>query len=435
MRLLLLLLSGGLLHNLPAQSYQSYVTGDTSDVTTPTSGGIVLMGGATENDNAMRWFLQQSGGGDILILRASGSDGYNDYLYSELGVPVNSVQTIVTPTVTSANLPYVINKIRQAEGLWIAGGDQSNYVNFWRNTAVEAAIRYLIEVKKAPIGGTSAGMAIQGDAYFAAMNGSITSTEALQNPYDTKMTIGYHDFLNHPRLAGVITDTHYDNPDRRGRHVAFMARLVKDFGIRAYGIACEEYTAVCIDSAGIGHIFGKYPTREDYVYFMQTTCEDDFMPELCSTGLPLHWERNQAALKVVKIPARNDGSTTFDLNDWKTSLGEGAAWGNWWVSANGILQTTPSVAPDCTTAVPVLAPELPVTIQMLNASRQLHIQIAPDLLPAVATLYDFSGRTLTTWTIREADTLLAMDPALRGAHALRLTTTKGVITKSFMVGE
>ena len=37
------------------------------------------MGGASENDAAMAWFLERAGGGDVLVLRASGSDGYNDY--------------------------------------------------------------------------------------------------------------------------------------------------------------------------------------------------------------------------------------------------------------------------------------------------------------------------------------------------------------------
>ena len=47
------------------------------------------MGGATEDDNAMKWFLEQANGGDVLILRTSGSDGYNQYFYSQLGISVN----------------------------------------------------------------------------------------------------------------------------------------------------------------------------------------------------------------------------------------------------------------------------------------------------------------------------------------------------------
>jgi hypothetical protein len=38
------------------------------------------MGGASEDDNAMKWFLQRANGEDIIILRTSGSDGYNAYI-------------------------------------------------------------------------------------------------------------------------------------------------------------------------------------------------------------------------------------------------------------------------------------------------------------------------------------------------------------------
>ena len=35
------------------------------------------------------------------------------------------------------------------------------------------------------------------------------------------------DLISHSLLKNVITDTHYNNPDRRGRHVTFMARIVQ----------------------------------------------------------------------------------------------------------------------------------------------------------------------------------------------------------------
>ena len=46
------------------------------------------------------------------------------------------------------------------------------------------------------------------------------------------------------------TDTHFDNPEREGRLLAFMARASTDWGIAATAIACDEYTAVCIDPSG-----------------------------------------------------------------------------------------------------------------------------------------------------------------------------------------
>ena len=85
------------------QNFTSYITGNPSSITTNPNGGICLMGGASEDDNTMRWFLDRADGGDILVLRASGSDGYNSYLFTELGTPVNSVETIVCHNPEASN--------------------------------------------------------------------------------------------------------------------------------------------------------------------------------------------------------------------------------------------------------------------------------------------------------------------------------------------
>ncbi len=333
---------------LAAQSYISYFTGDTSDVTTATSGGTVLMGGATENDNAMRWFLQRANGGDVVVIRASGADGYNDYLYTDLGIPVNSVQSIVTPNAAAANEVYVAQQVRNAEALWMAGGDQWDYVSYWKDGPIGDALRYLINEKKAVIGGTSAGMAVLGEAYFSAQNGTITSAAALANPYTAKMALGYGDFLHCQYLENVVTDTHYDDPDRRGRQVAFLARLATDQGNRFRGIACEEYTAVCVDTAGIARVFGGYPQDQDYAYFLQITCESPFLPETCIQNSPLDWRRDNKALSVCKVPGKNDGSFTFSLKDWKTT--SGGTWENWWVEQGQLKTMAATSAPECLSA-------------------------------------------------------------------------------------
>ena len=74
-------------------TYTAWLTGDSADVQPTPLGGVVLGGGSTDVREAMQWLLQRAAGGDVVILRASGRDGYNDYLYRELGVPVNSVET------------------------------------------------------------------------------------------------------------------------------------------------------------------------------------------------------------------------------------------------------------------------------------------------------------------------------------------------------
>lgn len=335
-----------LLYLLPiitfGQYYTSYFTGNTIDTVTNPTGGVCLMGGATENDNAMIWFLNHCDGGDVLVIRASGSDGYNDYLYQELNVTINSVESIVFNDAQASLDPYIQQKITQAEGIWIAGGDQWDYVSYWRNTAIDSLINDAILNRNIVIGGTSAGMAVLGGFYFSAENGTVTSAEALANPYNTRVRVDSSAFLKVPYLHDINTDTHYDNPDRRGRQAVFLARIMTDYGIKAKGIACGEYTAVCIPPDGNALVYGSSNHK---AYFIQTNCElPDRSPETCTSGIPLTWNRNMLALKVYRITGTNSGTNTFNLNDWET--GSGGHWENWYIN-NGTLFVSPGEKINC----------------------------------------------------------------------------------------
>lgn len=326
-----------------SQGYTSWFTGNQNDAVTTPQGGICLMGGASENDEAMKWFLQRCNGGDVLVLRASGSDGYNTYLFSDLGIQVNSVETIRFDSPAAASNSYVKDKISKAEAIWIAGGDQWNYVSFWRNTLIDSLINKGISERNIVIGGTSAGMAIQGSHYFTAENGTVASATALANPYSASLTVSSEPFLVNAWLENVITDTHYNNPDRKGRHTVFMARALKDEQIMLKGIACNEYTAVCIDMNGLARVFGEF--SGDNAYFIQPNCElSDPAPETCQLLTPLTWNHNGSALKVYEVPGNMTGSHTFDLSDWKT--GNGGSWKHWSVIA-GTFSEAAGSAPNC----------------------------------------------------------------------------------------
>lgn len=319
-----------------SQGYTSFFTGNTTNITTVTSPGTCLMGGATENDNAMKWLLQKANGGDIVVLRSTGTDGYNGYFYTDLGITVNSVETLVITSVAGATNPYVLNKVANAEMIWFAGGDQSNYVNYFKNNALEDLLNNHITIKNAPIGGTSAGMAILGGKYFSALNGSVTSAQALSNPYNPLITLGINDFLDIPFLQDVTTDTHFNNPDRKGRLMTFLARNSADQNMRSFGIASNEYVAVCIDGSGKAIVYGDYPNYQEFAYFLQANCQNDFTPETCFVNNNLTWNRNGEAVKVYKVPGTMNGSNYFQLNDWQT--GSGGSWENWKV-INGVFSS------------------------------------------------------------------------------------------------
>ena len=402
-----------LLINLPfcanAQNYNSYFLGNSQDASTNPTGGICLMGGATENDEAMKWFLQRADGGDILVIRASGSDGYNDYLLNQLGVTINSVETIVFNDATASDETYIHQRINQAEGIWIAGGDQWNYVSYWRNTPIDSLINKGITERNIVIGGTSAGMAIQGGIYFTAENGTITSNDALMDPYNTNATIDSASFIQNSIISEVITDTHYDNPDRKGRHTSFIAKAIVEYGLNAKGIACDEYTAVCISTSGIASVYGEYPTYDDNAYFIQANCEiNPNLPENCTTGAPLNWIQNNAALKVYQIKGTSNGAHTFDLNDWLT--GTGGTWNNWWVN-NGVFYENPSTAPICSASTIYEEDEFFVFYPTLFDG---HISIHVE--GVTVRLIDLSGKVL----IEEKNNLINTKKVHPGYYILEL---------------
>uniref|UniRef100_UPI004048EEE4 T9SS type A sorting domain-containing protein n=1 Tax=Gelidibacter sp. TaxID=2018083 RepID=UPI004048EEE4 len=373
-----------------SQNYTEYATGSSTDVTTNHQSGICLMGGATESDPAMVWFLNKADGGDVVVLRASGSSGYNNYFYSELGVTINSVTTFVIHNAAGAIDPYVLQKVANAEAIWFAGGDQFNYINFFKNNAMEDALNVFINEKQGVIGGTSAGMAILGSAYFDAANGTVTNAQALSNPYHERVSLGYNDFLNIPYLEHVITDSHYDDPDRRARHSVFLARYTKDNDSRSFGIACNEYTAVCVEPNGRAYVYGEYPDYEEHAFFLQSNCVSDFEPENCTAGSPLTWNRNTEAIKVYKVPGTITGQNYFDLSDWES--GSGGEWQNWYVQ-NGTFNATVGANPECAS---LSIDDLTLSdIQVYPNPFIEKIQITTNLLDFFIEAFDVYGKQIT----------------------------------------
>lgn len=289
-----------------------YVTGNKKDKTTAHQTGLVLAGGGTDVDAAMKWMLSRAAGGDVVVLRASGGDGYNDYFFSQLGVSVNSVTSIVIDSKDKAQKDSVYRTICRAEVLFIAGGDQGKYVEYWRDTKVHEALKYLIETKKATLGGTSAGMAVLAQICYTGENESVTSDEALRNPYHPRVTL-VNNFLRHPLMASTVTDTHFSQRNRMGRLLTFMARMSKEWKLTARGIACDEKTAVCIDEKGVGIVFGGK------AFFVRQT---GGAPEICEANTPLSF----GGLRCYEVGGNLSGANTFNLLTWEE--GNGGVWRN-----------------------------------------------------------------------------------------------------------
>jgi len=286
-----------------AESYQYYVSGDPADVSPPTSGLLVLQGGGTDVDENYVRMGRFGGGGDFVVLRASGADEYNEYIYALCHC--NSVETLVFDSRDAATAEFVIRTIRNAEALFIAGGDQSRYVRFWQGTPVQDAIDFVAR-KPAPVGGTSAGMAILGEFVYSAMSeASLTAEHALGDPYHEDLTLA-RDFLSLPTLGNLITDQHLQERDRIGRTVALLARLLADGWTQdARAIAADRETALHIDPrSGIGTVYATADHDTPYVYFMRALSK----PTRCEPGQALTF----ADVEVQRMAP----GETFNVRDW-----------------------------------------------------------------------------------------------------------------------
>ena len=287
---------------LPAQAAVTKKTymrlGNATDASAPAAAGTVLMGGSTDVDAAFQWLCDLAPGGDFLVVRAAGTDAYNPYVL-DLCPNLNSVATLIISSARAAADPEVRDIIGRAEVVWIAGGDQSDYIEDWTGTPVQDALNQHVAAGR-PIGGTSAGLAVLTQFVYSALGSKgITSAQALADPYNRYNTFA-RDFLYLPQLQGAISDTHFAARDRMGRTLGFLCRIaVEGWSAAPRAIAVSEETAVLVDAAGLGTVVGL-----NKAYFISAPGA----PQQCSPGLPLTY-RN------VNVRSVGPGQS-FDVVNW-----------------------------------------------------------------------------------------------------------------------
>jgi cyanophycinase len=285
-----------------AQTYQYIRIGNKKDAQTTPSAGVAMMGGGTDLDDAFRWLCQKANGGDFLILRAAGGDDYNSYVNGLC--KLNSVATLIIPDRASALDPAVAEIIRRAEALFIAGGDQARYVNFWKTTPVQEAINDAVAGGR-PIGGTSAGLAVEGEFAYSAMNdppddSELVSKDALANPFFPRVAV-VRDFVKISILQDTLTDSHFAKRDRMGRTLVFLARIMQSgWSKDPREIAVDEKSAVLVEPDGKGLVVGSGKGA----YFLKPTRA----PEVCRENMPLTF-REVAVSRVAT-------GSHFDLATW-----------------------------------------------------------------------------------------------------------------------
>lgn len=286
-----------------AKSFQYFRAGNQEDVQTKPAFGVAMMGGGKDLDEAFRWLCGKGNGGDFLILRATGDDDYNPYVKGLC--KTNSVATLIIPDRQAAEDPMVADIIRKAEVVFIAGGDQSNYIRGWQGTPVEEALNANIAAGK-PIGGTSAGLAVLGEFVYGCLKDKpddkdLASTDVLPNPYFERVTL-VRNFLKVPHLENLLTDSHFAKRDRMGRTLGFLARIIQDgWSQSPREVAIDERSAVLVNADGKAVVVGGGKGA----YFLHPSKA----PAVCKQDTPLTF----LEVNVYRVHAGGH----FDLIDWK----------------------------------------------------------------------------------------------------------------------
>jgi cyanophycinase-like exopeptidase len=286
----------------------------------PVTAGLALLGGPPDGpppevDAAFTWLLAKSGWGRFVVIGSDGVDEYAHYLYDHLPPPHPlSVETFIIKSRDAASNPDIVASIGLADALFIQGGDQWDYIRMWKGTGVQQAIADVI-ARGVPIGGSSAGLAVLGEFVFSARNGTVYSSEALADPYHEGVTLD-RDLIDAPRLPpyallrNVITDSHFQDRQRMGRLLAFLARLAQDgWATAARAIAVDEMTAVLVEADGAARVVDNRPAEDrGAAYFLNTPGP----PEICQPGQPLTYEN----VSVHRIGA-SDVDASFHLGNWE----------------------------------------------------------------------------------------------------------------------
>jgi beta-aspartyl-peptidase (threonine type) len=280
--------------------YEYYATGDVGSATPgPVTGGFALMGGGNWPLDAFRWFVGRAGGGHLVVLRARGGGDLADEIFRDVG-GLMSIETLVIHGIDAAEDPTLLAVLAHADGIFVGGGDQSNYVRLWKGTAINRLLDAHVAAGR-PIGGTSAGLAILGGYVYGCLDSiSLVSADALANPTGPSVTL-VRDFLHLPYLSHVITDTHFAARDRLGRLVVFVSRLAQEERDPSIvGLGIDQDAALTVDTSGIGRFYGPSNT---YAWLVRPR----HLPATIVAGRPLSTGR----FEIVGIGA----GSTLDFRD------------------------------------------------------------------------------------------------------------------------
>ncbi|WP_165219035.1 cyanophycinase [Aquisphaera insulae] len=214
---------------------RSVAGGDPPQVATAAElrGSLVIVGGGGMPDSVRSAFLERAGGkkGRLVVIPTASEDAdgppavREEYLDPWKKHGLESLTLLHTRSRESANAPGFAEPIDRATAVWVSGGDQSRVTDAYLGTAVEKALRALLD-RGGVIGGTSAGAAIMSRVMITGGR--------------EKATVG----TGFGFLPGAVVDQHALRRNRIPRLLGVMAGHPS-----LSGIAIDERTAFVVDQS------------------------------------------------------------------------------------------------------------------------------------------------------------------------------------------
>lgn len=214
--------------------------------------------------------------GNLLVITAEPDTAYDAWAMQQ--APFASVRTLYVPAcATRSAVDSAARFVNESDAVFFEGGDQAHYVR-WKGTRLIASIKSLY-ARGGVVGGTSAGLAIQGQIVFDSVaadrvlpdDEDVATPNAVRNPYEPAISFTTG-FFSWPALRDTITDTHFARRNRFGRLAAFIARIVRDRVALApvvYGLGIDEGSALVVDRNGVATLLKEpdrgYRTRGAYI--------------------------------------------------------------------------------------------------------------------------------------------------------------------------
>lgn len=267
-------------------------------------GYICAVGGGSEGTNDWNrapysWIVEKADSGKIVVLSVNDETTWIPDYFKSLGA--SSAYNLRINSRTLADSQAMYDSIVAADGIFIKGGNQYNYINYWKGTLTEEAIKVVFN-RGGVVSGTSAGAMVLGEHDLSAKYGTYYPDDALPNPFISQSHVE-SDFLK--LIPGVLFDTHVIERARQGRMVPLFVKLQSDGINDATIVGIDDRTAICISPDGTGTVMGSGAVaiyRVDSITNITSTQTAYHIENLLAHQLVAGWEYDFFNKRIKTIP-------------------------------------------------------------------------------------------------------------------------------------